>query len=48
MAELERSVIWERVVAGLDQAREHGTRSGRPVGRPKKIFDREEAFRLRQ
>jgi DNA invertase Pin-like site-specific DNA recombinase len=36
------------VMAGLDYAREHGTKSGRPVGRPKKIFDREEAFRLRQ
>ena len=48
MAELERSVIRDRVVAGLYYAREHGTKSGRPVGRPKKIFDREEAFRLRQ
>ena len=48
MAELERSVIRERVMAGLEYPREHGTKSGRPVGRPKKIFDREEAFRLRQ
>src|SRR5216684_2589711 len=29
MAELERSVIRERVIAGLDYAREHGTKSGR-------------------
>ena len=35
-------------MAGLDYAREHGTKSGRPVGRPKKIFDREEVVRLRQ
>jgi DNA invertase Pin-like site-specific DNA recombinase len=48
MAELERSVIRDRVVAGLYYAREHGTKSGRPVGRPKKIFDREEVVRLRQ
>src|SRR6266705_27819 len=34
MAELERSVIRERVVAGLEHARQYGTRSGRPVGRP--------------
>lgn len=36
MAELERSVIRERVMAGLEYARAHGTKSGRPVGRPKK------------
>ena len=32
MAELERSMIRERVVAGLDYARRHGTRSGNPWG----------------
>jgi len=47
MAELERSVIRERVVAGLEYAREHGTKSGRQIGRPKRIFDREQVFRLR-
>ena len=40
MAELERSVIRERVVAGLEYANTHGTRSGRPIGRPKKVFPR--------
>ncbi len=48
MAELERSVIRERVMAGLEYAREHGTKSGRSVGRPKKVFDREEVARLRR
>jgi DNA invertase Pin-like site-specific DNA recombinase len=48
MAELERSVIRERVMAGLEYAREHGTKSGRPVGRPKRVFDREEVVRLYQ
>lgn len=48
MAELERSVIRERVIAGLEYAREHGTKSGRPVGRPKKVFNRDEAITLRQ
>jgi DNA invertase Pin-like site-specific DNA recombinase len=48
MAELERSVIREPVMAGLEYAREHGTKSGRPVGRPKKVFDREEVVRLRR
>jgi len=32
MAELERGVIRERVLAGLAHARRCGTRSGRPVG----------------
>jgi DNA invertase Pin-like site-specific DNA recombinase len=47
MAELERSVIRERVVAGLEYARQRGTRSGRPVGRPKAVFRRDQAPYLR-
>ncbi len=47
MAELERSVIRERVVAGLEYARQHGTRSGRPIGRPRAVFDRSAAVQLR-
>ena len=34
MAELERGVIRERVLAGLEHARRCGTRSARPAGRP--------------
>lgn len=48
MAELERSVIRDRVVAGLRHARQHGTRSGRPVGRPRAVFDRAQALELRR
>jgi DNA invertase Pin-like site-specific DNA recombinase len=48
MAELERNVIRERVIAGLDYARLHGTKSGKAVGRPKRIFDRTEVVRLRE
>ena len=33
-AELERGVIRERVKAGLARAKEKGTRSGKPIGRP--------------
>jgi DNA invertase Pin-like site-specific DNA recombinase len=40
MAELERSVIRERVQAGMDYARQNGTKSGRPIGRPRAVFDR--------
>jgi putative DNA-invertase from lambdoid prophage Rac len=47
MAELERSVIRERVIAGLEYAREHGTKSERPVGRPRRVFDRDQAWKLR-
>ena len=48
MAELERNVIRERVMAGLEYARQHGTKSGKAVGRPKRIFDRAEVARLRE
>ena len=48
MAELERSVIRERVVAGLEYARHHGTRSGKAVGRPNVVFRRDEVFMLRR
>jgi DNA invertase Pin-like site-specific DNA recombinase len=48
MAELERNVIRERVIAGLDYARTHGTKSGRPVGRPKAVFSRVRVIELRE
>jgi len=47
MAELERSVIRERVVAGMEYARMRGTKSGKSVGRPRAIFRRDEARELR-
>ena len=47
MAELERSVIRERVKAGVDYARRYGTKSGRPIGRPRAVFDRQMAMQLR-
>jgi DNA invertase Pin-like site-specific DNA recombinase len=47
MAELERNVIRERVIAGLDYARSHGTKSGRSLGRPRAVFDREAVRRMR-
>ena len=47
MAELERDVIRERVVAGMEYARRHGTKSGNAIGRPRRIFDRGEVARLR-
>ena len=47
MAELERAIIRERVVAGLEYARQHGTKSGRAVGRPRAIFRRDRVLELR-
>jgi DNA invertase Pin-like site-specific DNA recombinase len=47
MAELERSVIRERVVAGLDYARSNGTMSGRPIGRPRVLLRRDQVAPLR-
>lgn len=34
-AEFERSMIRERIHAGLARAKKSGTRSGRPIGRPR-------------
>jgi DNA invertase Pin-like site-specific DNA recombinase len=48
MAELERNVIRERVIAGMQYARQNGTKSGKAMGRPKRIFDRHEVVRLRE
>ena len=47
IAELERSIIRERVIAGVEYARLHGTRSGKPVGRPRAIFSRDQVQLLR-
>jgi len=47
MAELERNVIRERVVSGLEYARRNGTKSGKPIGRPKVIFARNQVDELR-
>ena len=34
-AEFEREMIRSRIKAGLERARKYGTKSGRPIGRPK-------------
>ena len=47
IAELERNIIRERVIAGLDHAHRNGTRSGKPVGRPRKVFRRGTVLELR-
>ena len=44
VAELERSLIKERVIMGLERAR----KQGKQLGRPKIIVDREKVIRLRE
>lgn len=41
-------MIRERVAAGLEYARQHGTRSGKAVGRPRVVFRRDEVAALRE
>ena len=47
IAQLERSIIRERVQAGIAHAQLRGTKSGRPIGRPRAVFDRAKAVELR-
>jgi DNA invertase Pin-like site-specific DNA recombinase len=44
-AEFERSIIQERIAAGIARAREKGTRSGKAFGRPRLSAEREAAVR---
>ena len=39
--------VQERVVAGLDYAWTHGTKSGRSLGRPRCVFDRNAVHEMR-
>ena len=47
MAELERNVIRERILAGLEHARIRGTKSGRQIGRPVVVLDRAQVVQMR-
>jgi DNA invertase Pin-like site-specific DNA recombinase len=38
MAQLERRVIQERVIAGIEHAKAKGTKSGAAIGRPRAVF----------
>lgn len=46
-AEFERSIIRERIYSGLSRARAQGTRSGKPMGRPRVKLDVEQKIRER-
>jgi DNA invertase Pin-like site-specific DNA recombinase len=47
VAEQERRRLAERTKAGLARVREHGSRSGRPVGRPRRLDTRTVAAVIR-
>src|SRR6516225_647683 len=46
LGELEVETIRERVMLGLDYARRNGTKSGLAIGRPRRIFNRDEVREL--
>lgn len=46
VAELEREMIRSRVRAGLERVKRNGSRSGRPIGRPRQEIDVREAKQL--
>ena len=48
LAKQEQVRISERVRAGLNRARAHGTRTGNPIGRPRLVFRRDEVVTLRK
>jgi DNA invertase Pin-like site-specific DNA recombinase len=48
MVRLERNAVGMRIKEGLDQARQHGTGSGRPIGRPRREFDASSTTKLRE
>jgi DNA invertase Pin-like site-specific DNA recombinase len=48
LAKQERVRISERVRAGLTRARQYGTRSGRSIGRPRSMFNRDRVLELRR
>jgi len=47
IAKQEQVRISERVRAGLHRAKTQGTRSGKPIGRPRVVFGRDQARQLR-
>jgi putative DNA-invertase from lambdoid prophage Rac len=46
--QFERELIRERVGAGMKAAKARGTKTGNAIGRPRRIFDRDEVVRLRK
>lgn len=47
-AEFERSLLIERVNAGIEHARQHGTKSGKAIGRPRLVLKRDEIREMKE
>jgi len=47
VAEFEAEMIRERVKAGVEHAKRVGTRSGKPIGRPKRVFRHDLVLEMR-
>ena len=48
VAQFERELIHEQVSAGIRAAEAHGTKTANAIGRPCRIFSRDEVVRLRE
>jgi DNA invertase Pin-like site-specific DNA recombinase len=48
MAEFESALISERTTAAMEYSRSHGTRTGNPIGRARRVFRRDLAHQLRR
>lgn len=47
-SQFERDIMQDRILAGLDYARSHGTKSGKSIGRQKVIFRVDQAIDLKK
>lgn len=47
-AEFEREIMRDRILAGLEYAREHGTKSGKPIGNQRLVFNRDDVLMYHQ
>ena len=45
--QFERELIRESASAGMNAARKHGTKTGNPIGRLRRMFNHDEVVRLR-
>jgi putative DNA-invertase from lambdoid prophage Rac len=48
LAQLEVDITQERIIDGVEHAKKYGTRSGKPIGPPRKIFSRDRVLKMRE
>jgi len=47
-AEFEREIMRDRILSGLEYAAHHGTKSGKPIGGQRRIFNRDDVLMYHQ